>query len=103
VTTAALTAMLVRIAVTLAVIAAACVGVYLFFRRRSDIHRRRAFFRGRCRDCGYNPDTGTRTCPECGGSVLDLRLFRPVAAGSPGEQPAPQPTDEPESEAVNHR
>lgn len=35
--------------------------------------------RGRCVRCRYHPDAGTKTCPECGGAVIDLRLFRPVA------------------------
>ncbi len=52
------------------------------------LHRTRTAgsLRGHCRDCGYQPATGTQTCPECGGAVLDLRLFRPLgAADTPAE------------------
>lgn len=34
--------------------------------------------RGHCARCRYDPAAGTKTCPECGGSVLDMRLFRPL-------------------------
>jgi hypothetical protein len=43
-------------------------------------------FRGNCRDCGYQPGTGTQVCPECGGSVLDTRLFRPLGSAPVVEQ-----------------
>ena len=79
-TTAELIALLFRVGITLGVMAGVCVGLALLFRRRSDDKRHRAFFRGSCRDCGYNPATATRTCPECAGAVLDLRLFRPIGA-----------------------
>lgn len=79
-TTAELIALLFRVGVTLGVMAGVCVGLAVLFRRRSDHKRHSAFFRGSCRDCGYNPATGTRTCPECAGPVLDLRLFRPIGA-----------------------
>ena len=47
-------------------------------------HQRRASrriarsFKGNCGRCGYEPEIGTRVCPECGGPVLDTRLFRPL-------------------------
>jgi hypothetical protein len=53
--------------------------------RRTHQVRRASSFRGNCGDCGYQPATGTQVCPECGGGVLDTRLFRPLDldAGQP--------------------
>lgn len=90
-TTAEFIALLFRIGITLGAMVGVCAVIVLLIRHRSDNERHRGFFRGSCRDCGYNPDTGTRTCPECGGPVLDLRLFRPIADASPGALPDDTP------------
>jgi hypothetical protein len=104
VTSAELIVLLVRIATTLGVIVVACTVIFVLFRRRSDNARQRGFFRGSCRDCGYNPDTGTRTCPECAGAVLDLRLFRPLNTVVPGAPGQPDETAEPpKPDLVDHR
>ena len=74
---------LVQVVVTLL---SACVPIailVLFLRRQRARTERAGYFRGRCRDCGYDPDTGTQTCPECSGPVLDVRLFRPVRERTP--------------------
>ena len=63
-----------------------CLGgvAWWLWRHQRETGRRTArSFRGNCGRCGYEPETGTRVCPECGGPVLDTRLFRPLNTDCP--------------------
>ncbi|MCC5823376.1 MAG: hypothetical protein LAT64_02470 [Phycisphaerales bacterium] len=60
--------------------------------QRTASRRTARSFRGNCGRCGYEPETGTRVCPECGGPVLDTRLFRPLSSdGSARNHPDSEP------------
>lgn len=63
----------------LLVIGGMSAGTWLILKRvQCRRNRVASSYQGNCGGCGYQPATGTPVCPECGGAVLDTRLFRPL-------------------------